>query len=276
MSDIAEYLCPICKSPLQQLEQSWKCTNNHSFDIAKQGYVNLLPVQYKKSREPGDNKAMIQARRDFLALGHYDFLIEACTTLLKRHTVPGCKLLDVGCGEGYFTDKIFSLLDFEVAYGMDISKEAIKVAAKRNRNVQWMVGSNRDIPLALHSLDAVLKINVPTEVEVLSKYIKPDGIIMSVTPGKNHLDGLKNAIYPEPRLQKPEPMADNHVLIDQQQLEQSLVFSDKNAINNLLLMTPFAWNIPRDIQQKVADLQYLETHLAFQINVWQQKPETLP
>ncbi len=95
-----QLICPLDKQPLQLNERTWCCDNGHSFDIAKQGYVNLLPVQNKRSKDPGDSKAMVQARREYLNKGYYQPLAQALAdTVLAMGSQA---LLDAGCGEGYY------------------------------------------------------------------------------------------------------------------------------------------------------------------------------
>jgi 23S rRNA (guanine745-N1)-methyltransferase len=95
------YSCPLCHAPLERRDNSFICPQRHQFDLAKEGYVNLLPVQFKRSRDPGDSAEMMQARRAFLDAGHYQPLRDAICAYL--HTFAPTDLLDIGCGEGYYT-----------------------------------------------------------------------------------------------------------------------------------------------------------------------------
>lgn len=95
------YSCPLCHAPLSRSDNHYSCPQRHQFDLAKEGYVNLLPVQFKRSRDPGDSAEMMQARRAFLDAGHYQPLRDAIAERL-RHYAP-TDLLDIGCGEGYYT-----------------------------------------------------------------------------------------------------------------------------------------------------------------------------
>ena len=105
------YQCPLCQLPLAFDQRSWRCASQHQFDRAKEGYVNLLPVQHKRSRQPGDSAEMMQARRDFLDAGHYQPLQQQVCDLLAGILPPGAaKVLDIGCGEGYYTQAVASRL----------------------------------------------------------------------------------------------------------------------------------------------------------------------
>ncbi len=265
------YKCPLCGNPLIQVAQSFQCHNQHNFDIARQGYVNLLVVQQKKSKNPGDNKEMIAARQRFLDSGKYDCLIQPCARLLARHLKGQATLLDIGCGDGYFTVKISEHLDEVSAYGLDISKQAILAATKRSKKIHWLVASSKDVPFLDHSLSTIMKINAPAQFDSLRTRLKTGGVILSVTPGAKHLKKLKALLYHTPRPHQPEPAPAGWSLIDRQQVESEIHLSEPSQIRDLLLMTPYAWNIPRDVYTKITKLEHLDTPIAFQINLWQPK-----
>ncbi|MDW2150581.1 23S rRNA (guanine(745)-N(1))-methyltransferase, partial [Vibrio sp. 378] len=121
------YQCPLCHQPLSLTEKTFKCENNHQFDLAKEGYVNLMPAHHKRSKDPGDNKEMMQARRRFLEGNHYDPMRQEVARLCAKYTESTThQLLDIGCGEGYYTDQVQQSL-FEqdpqaTVFGLDISK----------------------------------------------------------------------------------------------------------------------------------------------------------
>ncbi|HEY9544710.1 MAG TPA: methyltransferase domain-containing protein, partial [Solimonas sp.] len=148
---MAHIICPLCRLPLQCDAKTWHCENRHSFDVAREGYVNLLPVQHKNSRDPGDDPKMVQARRDFLQAGHYQPLRDAVLQLLAPLNAQS--LLDIGCGEGWYTGA-FPQIANEVI-GLDIARPAIRLAAKRYPDITWLVGSGALLPLADSSIDIV-------------------------------------------------------------------------------------------------------------------------
>ena len=120
-----ELICPICRLPLSKEGRTLRCGCNHSFDVARQGYVNLLPVQQKRSLHPGDTREQVLSRRAFLETGAYGPIVEAVKAAASGHAGP---ILDVGCGEGYYAVRVAEHLNAELT-GLDISKEAVRCAA---------------------------------------------------------------------------------------------------------------------------------------------------
>lgn len=267
------FLCPICQLPLTLNATSFCCDNKHNFDIAKEGYVNLLPVQYKKSKQPGDNKAMIQARKRFLEQGFYDILITPCAELINKYLTAAEQhnLLDTGCGDGYFTKRIFDLVTTpHNSYGMDISKEAVKSSTNRDHCFHWFVASSRNIPLLAASIDCILKINSPLDYSAVVSKLSQTGTIVSVVPGAKHLHQLKSLIYATVRLHDPELQPEGYKLLDSVNLSDTITLQTNREIEQLFMMTPFYWNAPQAAKHKILQLNQLSTEIAFTINVWQQ------
>ena len=149
-----ELICPLCQQPLLSGSRQWVCANGHSYDQARQGYLNLLLVQHKKSRQPGDTPTMLACRQAFLDAGHYQPVSDRIGELLGA--AGPHQLLDMGCGEGYYTARLQQQLPECAIGGMDISKDAIIKACRRGREIQWLVGSTARLPVADASLDAAL------------------------------------------------------------------------------------------------------------------------
>ena len=140
-----ELLCPICGETLTKQEKSYVCPNRHSFDIARQGHVNLLPVQNKRSLNPGDTAQQVAGRRAFLDGGFYGPIRDALCALAKDHGCTG-PILDVGCGEGYYSAQLAKMLETELL-GLDISKEAVRYAAGRYKHAAWICASAARLPV---------------------------------------------------------------------------------------------------------------------------------
>src|SRR6187431_88470 len=218
-----ELRCPLCHQLLLQNSQGLACANRHQFDRAKEGYFNLLPVQNKHSREPGDAKEQLQARRQFLQAGFFAPLKERLQELLPASTET---LLDIGCGEGYFTAGFSEALPQAQVYGIDIAKAGVRLAAKATKDktaVTYCVASSFDLPFADESMDLVTRIYAPSKDDELWRVIKPSGSLVIVAPGENHLLGLRTRIYREVRPHLPPATPQGFVAVGQHRLSCELV-----------------------------------------------------
>ncbi|WP_237386899.1 23S rRNA (guanine(745)-N(1))-methyltransferase [Xenorhabdus sp. Sc-CR9] len=246
------YQCPLCHLPLLFAHRQWRCENNHQFDCAKEGYVNLLPVQHKRSKEPGDSIEMMQARRAFLHSGHYRALQQKSIALLNEYLPENAEiLLDIGCGEGYYTAAVQEQLNFHrnlVVYGLDVAKVAVRYGAKRYPNVNFCVASSHRLPFADNSLDGVLRIYAPCKATELARVVKQHGIVLTVTPGSRHLYQLKELIYQEVHLHPDNcEQWDGFELISTETLAYEMSLNGEQA-HDLLQMTPFAWRASEEVK----------------------------
>lgn len=183
-------LCPVCENPLMQNENMLRCGNGHSFDPAKEGYINLLLSHQRRSSHPGDDDQMIQARRRFFDSGAFDPLKKLLTDSEIINRQSAMSILDCGCGEGYFLSALTG-----TRFGVDISKEAIRCAAKRYKDANWIVANAmRKLPFADHSMDVILSILAPRNPEEFSRILKPDGALILGVPGPNHLIELRSRL----------------------------------------------------------------------------------
>ncbi|MCK5354406.1 MAG: methyltransferase domain-containing protein, partial [Methyloprofundus sp.] len=195
------YICPICQSPLMQHlpSKGYYCKNKHHFDLAKEGYLNLLPAQHKNSKEPGDSRAMMRARRNFLEAGFYQPMAKALTVMIDKHRADNklMHILDVGCGEGYYSRQIeehaqhSEQLDL---HGIDIAKNAIFAAAKKQPNARFVVASSKSMPYADQFFDLLFRVYAPSNDKEITRLLKPKGLLLTVTPGPRHLWQLKEFI----------------------------------------------------------------------------------
>ncbi|WP_437888594.1 23S rRNA (guanine(745)-N(1))-methyltransferase [Phytobacter sp. V91] len=244
------FSCPLCHAPLSRSERSFSCSNRHQFDIAKEGYVNLLPVQHKRSRDPGDSAEMMQARRAFLDAGHYQPLRDAIAEKLRASLpVDADAILDIGCGEGYYTRAFADVTASTGArtLGLDVSKAAIRAAAKRYPQVMFCVASSHRLPFQENSIDAIVRIYAPCKAEELMRVVKPGGMVITAAPGPRHLLELKGLIYKEAQLHAPDSgEISGFQVIEQQSLAYEMNLTGKEAVA-LLQMTPFAWRAKPEV-----------------------------
>ena len=239
--------CPLDGEPLQRSGSTWRCQAGHSFDIASQGYTHLLPVQHKRSRDPGDSKEMVAARQRFLEGGFYQPIAAAVSkaALADLPATPSASCLDAGCGEGYYLRQLAATVaagkgQTLALLGLDISKWAILSASKQDRRPNWVVGSNARLPVQTGSIDRLLCLfGFPVHAE-FARVLKPDGQLLQVDAGPDHLRELRQIIYPT---LKPEPTLDRQAPpgfagLSSESLRYSLELAGQETIANLLAMTP--------------------------------------
>ena len=233
-------VCPSCQQALERQPRAWRCPAGHSFDVAREGYVNLLLAQQRNSPEPGDSAEMVRARRAFLEAGHYQPLRDAALDLLAPLNLDS--LLDVGCGEGYYT-AAFPGVAREVI-GLDIAKPAIRIAAKRRQDITWLVASGAHLPIADASIDLVASFFCPLHTQELERVLKPGGSVLLATPGPDHLHSLRAALFAEVRAHEPEKFiasfGERFSLCDQREIAFELEL-DNPQLRQLVSMTPYAW-----------------------------------
>ncbi|MCP5162924.1 MAG: methyltransferase domain-containing protein [Hahellaceae bacterium] len=269
----ARLCCPLCKAalvlnqanPAQARQQQLVCVHRHSFDVARQGYVNLHPVQYKQSKAPGDSKEMIDARQAFLQAGHYTPIAARLTELVQSYLAPRktpdvpC-VFDAGCGEGYYLDYLVSHLpDHAVsATGLDISKPAILAAARRTREINWVVGTNARPPLWPGQVDVLMCLFGFPVWEAFRSLLSDNGVVILVDAGPAHLLELREVIYPEvrqrevPSLEKAQ--AQGLKLIHSETLRFRTEALDQPTLQNLLLMTPHLFRATQEGKAAAARL----------------------
>jgi len=259
---LTDFICPLDGKPLHLNERSWRCDNNHSYDVAKQGYVNLLPVQNKRSKDPGDSKAMVQARREFLEQRYYEPLAQALAdTVLAQGDQA---LLDAGCGEGYYLRYLVEQgeqkgTDLSVA-ALDVSKWAVQAAAKRDKRLSWIVASNNSIPLDDNSVDTILCLfGFPVEAE-FKRVLKPGGRLIMVDPAGGHLKELKAIIYSEQKFKNETlPITDSAFeLASEQRVTFQFELNNNDAVRNLLTMTPHLYRSSAEGRERAEALSSLQ------------------
>ena len=249
-----------------------RCENGHCFDIAKRGYVNLLCSQQSKLKRHGDDKRMLQARRAFLDSGAYAVLRDALTTTVYLEVERNGILLDAGCGEGYYTAHIAEHCPQLTVCGIDISKDALHMAATRHDRMELSVASAFALPVADASLDGIVSVFAPCADAEFARTLKAGGTLIRVIPTEQHLFGLKAAIYDVPRPNKPERIdIDGFILRHRQDLEQTLTLTSSDDIRHLFEMTPYFYKTGQDDQERLLSRQTLTTQIAFAILTYQKQ-----
>ena len=270
-------ICPHCSTSLQETgSKTYVCDNNHNFDVAKQGYLNLLPVNQKKSKDPGDNEMMIAARRDFLELGYYDPLITSIQNIITKELSFGISnivALDAGCGEGYYSENVFhDLPDLETEiFGTDISKYAVKNAAKKYKNNFYFVSSVYNLPIADKSVDLILSVFSPFKAEEFQRILSQQGAVIIVTPASNHLQEMAELIYDTFRPHTSN-IADEMTSVFEHVMTKRTTFEIKiksaEELLFLLKMTPYYWSTGIERLENITNKNELTVSCDFNIDVF--------
>ncbi|WNO11584.1 putative RNA methyltransferase [Teredinibacter sp. KSP-S5-2] len=262
--------CPNCQKPLSQPQTSQlRCEAGHCFDVAKQGYANLLLANQKKSKAPGDNAEMVVARRRFLEAGHYQFLVDRIHQLIDGASLPEAAFADLGCGEGYYLNQLTAQrAKFESsAYGIDISKEAIKKAASKYKLANFAVASSYNIPLLDESVNIAMSIFAPFSSAEVIRILKNDGKFIRVSPAAEHLNELKARLYPAANQHDiPEPIEGLH-LEQRDDIRQLIKLESSQQIQDLLSMTPFNWHGDQEEKSRLIEEEFFQATAHFHLDV---------
>ena len=261
-------ICPICGEPLLQNGGSLLCGRNHSYDIARQGYVNLLPVQQKHSLAPGDTPEMLAARRAFLDEGHYSAIRNDVIRALDG--IPGGvkAMADVGCGEGYYTAGFQRIFPQTRVIGADISKAAVRMAAPRDRNICWITATASRLPVKDGFVDAVTAMFSLLCEEEFSRILRPGGRVIEVTAGTRHLIELKRIIYDDVFAQHKCPKAPAGFLREIGcELRRFTMTLDGRQLRNLLLMTPHTLRVRPENRARIEGIDSLELTVEYFLRV---------
>ncbi|MFX5833750.1 putative RNA methyltransferase [Acinetobacter baumannii] len=263
-------MCPVCRQRLELVSKTWRCEQGHSYDIAKQGYVNLHVVQHKHSKNPGDTPESVDARRAFLQGGYYQPLQQALVHLLKD--LKAKMVLDIGCGEGYYTSAMQQVV--EQCIGVDIAKNAVQRAAKLNDKVTWVVGTGATLPVIDQSMDVCTSLFSPIPQTEILRVLKDDGYLIVVTPASDHLYAMREALFEQVNPHTPqkfvEQLQDLFELKEQQVIDAPLVL-DQQALKNLIAMTPYAYKASPERRIQLEQKAHLQVTASFQIYLFQKR-----
>lgn len=273
---MSEFICPFCKNYIKKQENTYKCNENHSFDIAKEGYVHLLPVNKMHSKIPGDSKEMVTARRSFLESGYYAPFSDMLNDIVLRYACDGCFIADAGCGEGYYTGKLKAFLDTNnvnsSVYAFDISKFAVKYAAKKYKSIDFAVASIFDMPFSDNCADIVVSIFAPIVEAEFCRVLKKGGKLIVAVPGEYHLWGLKELVYSEPyKNEIKHTEYDGFRFIERIAVEDNIVIDSNEQVQNLFSMTPYYWKTDIEGSNRVKGCNYLESKIHFDFLVYEKE-----
>ena len=233
--------CPKCHQQLHLENKTLKCENNHCYDISKRGYINLLLNPDKATNNPGDSKESLVARKAYLNKGYYDPILNQVITCID---------------------------EFKHQYGLDISKIAIDMATRYRKDVTWLVGNSKNIPILDHSLDFICALFTVVNQDELKRALKEDGYIVHVTANNQHLIEIKELIYDEIKVK-----SDKYIRLDFNQVKsydfkEKVHISNREDALNLLMMTPHYYHIKKEKRGVLDTLQGLDITIDIKVTVY--------
>ncbi|MBQ9070817.1 MAG: methyltransferase domain-containing protein [Clostridia bacterium] len=253
------FVCPKCRGKLNITEGgAAKCAEGHSYDRSRFGYYNLLLSE--RGGTHGDNKDMVEARRKFLSDGYYQPLASRFASIAAELALPGGVILDAGSGEGYYTLAVREACQkagVRVA-AFDISKDAVRLAAKRGAADEYAVAGSYHMPLADASVDLVMNTFSPLAKEEVERVLKPGGIFMMAIPAEEHLFSLKAKIYEVPYKNKPgDTTLDGFTLIGREEIKYDMKLDTSDGVRSLFMMTPYAYRTNAEGRARVLSMDSL-------------------
>lgn len=270
------FCCPVCGGVLEREKERCRCKTGHSFDIAREGYVNLLPANQQHSKAPGDDKEMAAARTRFLEGGWYAPLREALCTLTAELAPDAPSLLDAGCGEGWYTQALWEAAAAKSGRiaGIDLSKPAVKKAARRCPEGEFAVGTLYHLPVADSSIDLLVNCFSPLAAGEFARVIRPGGKFLYVVPGPRHLWELKKIVYERPyENEERREEYPNFRYLEVVPVETRFTLPDSRTIQDLFRMTPYYWKSPKAGAERLAELDRLTVAEQFRIHVLERTGE---
>lgn len=260
--------CPICGGTFRQQDGALRCARGHSFDLAREGYVNLL-IGSKSGDQTGDDKFAARSRRDFLNKGYYAPLRDALCDLFAQQSGS---VLDICCGEGYYTDALARMEGLDV-YGFDISREMIRLAAKRG-HARCFVANMAHIPVADGSFDFAVHLFAPFKESEFARVLRPGGRLYSVIPGKEHLYGLKQAVYDTAYYNDEQlPHTEKLRLLGVERVAAQIEPDNASDIHSMFHMTPYYFHTSPADREKLRACTQLSTKIEFLIAAYEKTGE---
>lgn len=268
------FICPVCGQALEDNGKTLFCINKHSFDKAKSGYINLLLSSSQGNH--GDSAEMIKARRNFLEADYYLPLAKLLSTVVAHHTPQNCVIVDAGCGEGYYTEKITNHLVEQgktpEVFGVDVSKHAADFAAKKHKNINFAVASVADMPFADDFADAVISVFAPFAADEFLRILKPEGVVIRAFPLERHLFSLKKLLYENPYENEVDDIPPEcFEKLEMREQKSEITVVGKEMISALFSMTPYFHRTSLEDKEKLTEIENLKTEICFGIDIYKRK-----
>lgn len=252
LADAAAYLrCPVCRDAIALVDGALRCGRGHSFDVARQGYVNLLAGDARPGT--GDSAAMVAARDAFLSAGHYEAIAtavaEVSAAVVRRQSAGGVApcVVDLGAGTGYYLARSLQRSPGSIGLALDLSKHAVRRAARAHPRVAAVVcDAWQSLPVRTAHASAVLSVFAPRNGEEIARMLRPDGSLVVVTPTARHLRELVEPLKllgVEPRKEErlAQQLAPELALHGASHHEWTLQL-DHGDVETVVGMGPSAWH----------------------------------
>lgn len=261
--------CPKCHQQLVLDNNTYRCENNHCFDLSKTKYINLLLNPDKACNLPGDNKESLLCRKEHLNQGYYDVILKEVVNYIKQHSHPDMHILDLGCGEGYYTYRIKEELNNDsTIYGLDISKDGVNMATKYTKDIYWIVGNSKNIPILDHSLDVITALFTVVNSDEIKRCLKEDGYMIHVTANNHHLVEFKELIYDEVKIKSDEYIRLPFEVLDSYDFKKTIHLRNKEDSLNLLKMTPHYYHIKKERRHVLDTLNDFDVTIDIRITIY--------
>lgn len=258
-------ICPVCKQQLIKDGKRYVCDHQHSFDIAKQGYTNLY---LKSSKHSGDNKIMVDARTAFLNLDYYAPLANELINIIQEKKSK--VIIDAGCGEGYYTNLIQKQTNADI-YGFDLSKDALKYAARQNKEIHYYLSSIFDIPMMDESCDLLLNVFAPLANDEFYRLVKKGGYLIKVDPHHQHLKQMKDFLYDQVYENEVLDLdVKGFTLEDHHEVTYPMSL-DNEALTALFKMTPYYYKTSKEKSEQLCGLEQLDCVASFMIYIYKKE-----
>ncbi|MFV0394814.1 MAG: methyltransferase domain-containing protein [Coprobacillaceae bacterium] len=263
--------CPKCHQALSLQGNSYYCENKHCYDLSKSKYINLLLNPDKATNNPGDSKESLIARKSYLNQGYYDGIVNTVIDIIKKYqTSNTMQILDIGCGEGYYTHKFKQALgDTHCYYGLDISKEAIHMATRYTKDIYWLVGNSKNLPVTDHSMDFLLALFTVVNQEELKRALHENGYIIHVTANPKHLIEIKELIYDEIKIKSDKYIRLDFPVVESYDFIQEVTINNHEDALNLLKMTPHYYHIKSEKRDVLQTIKNINITIDIKITVYQ-------
>jgi Methylase involved in ubiquinone/menaquinone biosynthesis len=262
--------CPKCQLPLNIVGNSYKCQSNHTYDISKSKYINLLLNPDKNTNNPGDNKDSLTCRKNFLNNGYYNIISETLNQYIKNLHLDKANILDLGCGEGFYLSRLKEEIkqnNYEY-YGLDISKIAIDMATKYTKDINWLVANSKNIPLLDNSIDLILALFTVVNHKELNRILNDNGYIIHVTANPYHLVELKSLIYDKIIVKSDTYLKLPFTIKDSFDLKRTISINNKEDCLNLLKMTPHYYHIKKENRYILDTIDKLDVTIDIKFTIY--------